>query len=133
MAEVPEEESPYERNELLRDPTFPPLRGLLCPHCRMRIPQFADISKHNLSRVLALLRQGRMIMAIQELRAATGSPLNFAHLWVAHRGRPIAPEGDSPTPCPYCGKPLQTALAKQCRHCRRDWHDPTKLATLGAQ
>jgi hypothetical protein len=32
---------------------------------------------------------------------------------------------DRPTaPCPYCGQPLRTARAKQCRHCRREWHDP---------
>jgi hypothetical protein len=28
-------------------------------------------------------------------------------------------------PCPYCGEPLRTARAKQCRHCRRSWRaDP---------
>ena len=26
-------------------------------------------------------------------------------------------------PCPYCGEPLRTPRAKQCRKCRRDWHD----------
>jgi hypothetical protein len=26
------------------------------------------------------------------------------------------------TPCPYCGQPLRTAKAKQCRHCGKDWH-----------
>ena len=25
--------------------------------------------------------------------------------------------------CPYCGSPLRTSFAKQCRHCLRDWHD----------
>jgi hypothetical protein len=34
-------------------------------------------------------------------------------------------------PCPYCGMPLRTALAKQCRHCRRDWHDPNHIRWLG--
>ena len=28
-----------------------------------------------------------------------------------------------PGPCPYCGQPLRTSIAKQCRFCKRDWHD----------
>jgi len=35
-------------------------------------------------------------------------------------------------PCPYCGQPLRTLLAKQCRFCRRDWHDPDNVTRLGA-
>lgn len=26
------------------------------------------------------------------------------------------------TPCPFCGEPLRTPRARQCRHCGRDWH-----------
>jgi hypothetical protein len=28
------------------------------------------------------------------------------------------------TLCPYCEGMPRTQLAKQCRHCGRDWHDP---------
>jgi hypothetical protein len=31
---------------------------------------------------------------------------------------------DAGPPCPYCGEPLRTKFAKQCRHCGMDWHDP---------
>jgi hypothetical protein len=27
-------------------------------------------------------------------------------------------------PCPYCGEPLRTSMAKQCPACKMDWHDP---------
>ena len=36
--------------------------------------------------------------------------------------------GRRPTPpCPYCGEPLVTAKAKQCRHCFADFHDPAHV------
>src|SRR5262245_41906337 len=34
------------------------------------------------------------------------------------------------TPCPYCGGMLRTRLAKQCRHCGGDWHDPDHVTDL---
>lgn len=32
-----------------------------------------------------------------------------------------------PGPCPYCGQPLRTAIARQCRLCKMNWHDPTNV------
>jgi hypothetical protein len=34
-------------------------------------------------------------------------------------------------PCPYCGAPLRTSAARQCRKCLRDWHDPDNVVSLG--
>jgi hypothetical protein len=30
-------------------------------------------------------------------------------------------------PCPYCGRPLLSAMAKQCFGCGMDWHDPSNI------
>ena len=35
-----------------------------------------------------------------------------------------------PVPCPYCGELLRTGFARQCRHCKLDWHDPENLRRL---
>ncbi|HXV81623.1 MAG TPA: hypothetical protein VEG60_17220 [Candidatus Binatia bacterium] len=37
------------------------------------------------------------------------------------------PEEPATAPCPYCGQPLRTSSAKQCRFCGRDWHDPENV------
>jgi hypothetical protein len=33
--------------------------------------------------------------------------------------------------CPYCGSMLRNFQAKQCRYCKRDWHDPQIIRWLG--
>jgi len=40
------------------------------------------------------------------------------------------PERES-APCPYCGKALRTPMAKQCRFCKMDWHDPDNVHRRG--
>ena len=32
--------------------------------------------------------------------------------------------------CPFCDGELRSPEATQCRHCKRDWHDPNNIKTL---
>jgi hypothetical protein len=105
---------PYTRAELEAVSGGWPTRGPLCPHCNQRIPQFVELSGEDERRVRELIRQFRRVMAIAELRAATGSPLHWAQLWVEHVGWP-KPDWEKPAPCPYCEMLLRSSLAKQCR------------------
>ena len=108
-----------------------PKRGPVCPKCKAIIPQFAELAPEKDERIRRLIRDGRKIMAVHELRALVRCPITWAKTWVSHGGRP---DGIGTTaPCPYCGKPLATALAKQCPHCNMDWHDPKNPRRLGAQ
>jgi len=40
-------------------------------------------------------------------------------------------DGAPGPPCPYCGEPLRTGLARQCRFCGTDWHDPDHIVRRG--
>jgi hypothetical protein len=121
-------DAPYTREELERVRDELPTRGPVCPKCGLHIPQF-KLSSADSHRIHQLILQGQKIMAMHELVARTGCPRNWAKLWVQHSGKPNA-MGTS-APCPYCGKPLVTALAKQCRYCLMDWHDEKKPKKLG--
>jgi hypothetical protein len=124
------DETPYTRDEVLAAGNTLPERGLMCHRCQAVIPVFADLSEKDESRVRSLILNSQIMMAMAELRAATGCSLPWAKLWVYHEGRPKAAE--TTTPCPFCGSPLRTSLAKQCRFCLRDWHDPNDVHKLGA-
>jgi hypothetical protein len=124
------DETPYSRDEVLAVGNALPERGLVCHRCSATIPQFKDLSERDERRVRQMIREDRRMMAIVELRNATGCSLPWAKLWVYHDGRPKPLEKET-TPCPYCDSPLRTSLAKQCPHCLRDWHDPNHVRNLG--
>jgi hypothetical protein len=124
------DETPYTRDEVLAAGNNLPERGLVCDRCHATIPVFGELSEKDESRIRHLIRNNQKFMAITELRAATGCSLPWAKLWVTHEGRPNAAEAT--TPCPHCGSPLRTSLAKQCRFCLQDWHDPNVVHKLGA-
>jgi len=115
------EKNSYSRSEVLAASHALPERGLFCHECGAMIPVFEELSDADEERVRQCMRENRYLMAITELRAATGCSLTWAKLWVHHHGRPYPAKQTAP--CPYCGMPLRTSLAKQCRFCKRDWHD----------
>jgi hypothetical protein len=122
-------ESPYTREEVLRYSNELPQRGILCPKCGLRIPQFTDLTDADRIRIRLLALAQRSAMAMEELRSVIGCSVSWAKLWVEHMGRPEWDWGMT-APCPYCGEALRTPVAKQCRHCHMDWHDasnPTKI------
>lgn len=54
--------------------------------------------------------------------------LKLVDVLLLQKWEKISPSEGPPTaPCPYCGQPLRTSSAKQCRFCRRDWHDPDNV------
>lgn len=120
----------YTKDELVRLAAGEmPTRGPICPKCGVCIPQFADLTEKDEERLRRLICENRKMMAMHELRSLTLCPVSWAKIWVLHSGRPDAV--GTTAPCPYCGKPLKTALAKQCPHCNMDWHDPKKPKRLG--
>lgn len=122
-------EAPYTREEVLEYREEQPQRGILCPKCGLLVPQFADLKDEDRARIRLLILSQQPAMAMPELRAATGCSLPWAKIWVQHSGKPEWDWGTT-APCPYCGEPLRTPTAKQCRHCRMDWHDTNQPGTL---
>jgi len=90
-----------------------------CTKCQSPVPEFANMPEHLRLELGALAKESR-ISAMIRLREVTGCKYEVAKAWAFHeRGDYSA----SPmTPCPHCGKPLRTPLAKQCRSCGADWH-----------
>lgn len=111
----------YTREELVANPTEDfPLRGIVCPRCNTRIPEFADLSEADAAAIRLLKANRQPGPAQEKLRAVTGCGERWAKIWVIHDGLP-GKLFAGPL-CPYCRKPLRTARAKQCSQCLADWH-----------
>ena len=98
-----------------------------CECCQNIIPEFENLSKENEEYIRQLIRDGKPITAIAELRNITRFSLRDAKLWVDHSGEFTHRKT---IPCPYCGEFLRTSEAKQCRFCLRDWHNESELKWL---
>lgn len=105
--------TPYTRKELEALPLGAiPDRGVYCKHCRAVIPCFADITAEEEERY----RDSDMLHRMKFARDATGCPMLWARLWALHF------DGHGMPPCPQCGEPLLSKLARQCFECGADWH-----------
>jgi len=122
-------DEPYSRDEIEGVGDELPKRGPICWKCKNHIPRFRDLSSDDEERLRKLIDEGQRVVATKELRLITKCKISWAKLWVLHAGRPHP--ADPVAPCPYCGKPLVTAKARQCRYCLMDWHDPNNLKKLG--
>ena len=122
------DETPYTSAELKGALPQWPERGVICPKCGTVIPQFAALTEEESARLRSLIVRGQKLMAMRELEFLTGAPTRWAKIWVLHSGR--ADAVDSTAPCPFCGRPLKTARARQCAHCLMDWHDPKNPRSL---
>ena len=68
------------------------------------------------------------IQAIQELRNLTHCSISEGKMSINELREKVWEE--NLPPCPFCGEKLRTPVAKQCRFCKRAWHDENELNWL---
>jgi len=67
---------------------------MFCVKCQIEIPELRETPSGTEDRIRLLIREGKTMMAIAELRSATGWPLERTKLWVVHRGYPCGFDRD---------------------------------------
>jgi hypothetical protein len=92
-----------------------------CDRCGLEVPEF-EFSEAFQSRLKDLIQNNERAQITMDLRRESGCDFGVAKLWVYHKTYENAQAAPEKVGCPYCGKPLRTARAKQCRFCRRNWH-----------
>ncbi len=121
----------YWKSDLLEVVDDPPMMGKPCLHCGSRIPKFLDLEDDERIHIYQLIRSEHPDEAVDALVAATGCPVSWAKIWVAHPYGPRRPlRRWAGPPCSYCHQPLRTMLARQCLECGMDWHDTCNVRQL---
>jgi|SRR5215813_3239523 len=89
-----------------------------CEKCNAAVPEF-EFSESFEKEISGLLRTNPswVMHRLQQ----EGCEMSIAKAWTLHH-IPSSDYAHEPTPCPWCGRPLRTEKAKQCRHCGKDWH-----------
>jgi len=80
--------------------------------------------------VEGLVLAGNLGAAISRLRAGSTYTLAECGEMILARWSERARQPEMP--CPYCGQPLKSALAKQCFQCGLDWHDDDNVVRRGS-
>ena len=98
-----------------------------CNCCGNIISKFENFTKEDEEKVRQEYRSLGPISSIKLLREITNSGLKEAKVWVDHSGEYVHRKT---IPCPFCGELLRTEKAKQCRFCKRHWHDENDMKFL---
>jgi hypothetical protein len=119
----------YTPEEIALAEDITPTKGEFCPVCKTYIPYVLGMTPEVAAQIRVHLSGEQSSVARYALRKLFGFPLGWVKIWWIHRDGLHEPPPE--TPCPYCSLPLRTPYAKQCRHCRKDWHDLNNIKFLG--